>query len=129
MTRCKTMPDRFDMEVPLKPVPWARMRTEGKRRFLPKKSADFRKALQTFVTAELCLQGFSIPAFPEGKLTLQLRAGPVRANADASNILKAVEDALNGIVWGDDKQIRQLFVEVLDGKVDPIIRMSVWRKA
>jgi len=33
--------------------------------------------------------------------------------ADASNLTKAVEDALNKIVWKDDRQVRALHVVVL----------------
>lgn len=36
---------------------------------------------------------------------------PVMPRADCSNVLKGVEDALNGVAWVDDSQIGRLLVE------------------
>ena len=36
---------------------------------------------------------------------------PVLPRADCSNVLKGIEDALNGVAWLDDSQIGRLLVE------------------
>jgi Holliday junction resolvase RusA-like endonuclease len=41
-----------------------------------------------------------------------LRDGaPVLPRADCSNVLKGIEDALNGVAWVDDSQVGRLVVE------------------
>jgi Holliday junction resolvase RusA-like endonuclease len=48
----------------------------------------------------------------EGRLALYARFYVAKDIKDASNMLKAVEDAGNGILWRDDKQIKALVVLV-----------------
>ena len=36
---------------------------------------------------------------------------PVLPRADCSNVLKGIEDALNGVAWVDDSQVSRLVVE------------------
>lgn len=55
-------------------------------------------------------------------------AGRSRQRPDVSNLAKAVEDAGNGQLWDDDRQIRTLHVEIVDwGRgVRPLVRIEIW---
>jgi crossover junction endodeoxyribonuclease RusA len=51
------------------------------------------------------------PAFPAGALAVQIAAtAPDRRKRDLDNILKAVLDALTGLVWTDDAQVENLLI-------------------
>ena len=63
-------------------------------------------------------------------------AAPVRLDAvfhlhgarrgDLSNLVKAVEDALNGVVWVDDRQVVELHAWILEcGKDDEKVEVGV----
>lgn len=54
---------------------------------------------------------------------------PKRGKPDGDNLYKLVTDALNGVAYGDDKQIKEH--EVLQREPDPIVkgrRPGTWRK-
>ena len=51
------------------------------------------------------------------------RGGPMTARPDADNVAKAVLDALNGVVYGDDAQVVSLHVSKarrMEGDEDPV---------
>lgn len=51
------------------------------------------------------------PAFPAGALAVQIAAtAPDRRKRDLDNILKAVLDAMTGLVWADDAQVENLLI-------------------
>ena len=51
-----------------------------------------------------------------GKVSLKVIYYGLRSNADLSNGIKLIEDALNGVVWVDDKQVYILSVFRAEGK-------------
>lgn len=99
-------------------------------------------------TMRVMLQRFDLrqPLFAEGALELHLglyfelpktyhrKRQPVLRAAhvvkpDASNVLKAVEDAGNGVLWDDDSRIARVVVEKLMGAQgeQPRVELHVFR--
>jgi Holliday junction resolvase RusA-like endonuclease len=89
--------------VPGKPVPLARARgAYGHRYYPPHVSAWLEKVAWTCKPDAKRLSG---PVSASFTFFMLGRRG------DLSNYVKAVEDALNGIVWDDDRQIEELHAQ------------------
>ena len=122
-------PDFLRVVIPGKPFAQPRMgQTREGIRYLPTKARTWRKYAQDHILCEMDLSGWSAPVFPDGPLELvmiarfacprshylkrSLRPAEWRDKLpDASNILKALEDAGNGLIWSDDRQIARLVIE------------------
>jgi len=52
-----------------------------------------------------------------------------RRRVDLSNLVKCVEDGLNGVAWGDDSQIKHLEAEVRQDGDNPRVEVEIepWR--
>lgn len=85
-----------------KPVPLQRSRTSSGRHYLPARSRAYRSLIQTTWLAA------GRPTLGDRPFTASLRFIGARANADVSNLAKAVEDALNGLAYRDDRQVVRL---------------------
>lgn len=74
--------------------------------------------------------GCPIPASWSRRKQAQALAGEVMPTTkpDASNIVKAVEDGLNGVAWRDDVQIVDLQVRKRYSAV-PCVRVEAWSLA
>jgi Holliday junction resolvase RusA-like endonuclease len=106
-------PTRVELTLPEPPSSNRLWRNGRGRMYTDTAAKDFKLAVHA-----ACLKaGITRVRFPEGtpvKLTLtwyrQRKAG------DTSNRIKIVEDALNGLLWADDKQICELHVTRVDGQ-------------
>jgi Holliday junction resolvase RusA-like endonuclease len=50
----------------------------------------------------------------------------MRATSDLDNAVKAIADALNGIVWADDRQVHELVARrVDDGQLGVLVRVEM----
>jgi Holliday junction resolvase RusA-like endonuclease len=119
------------IKIPGDPVAQGRPVFDGRgphpRAIDPKKSRRWKAEASKLYRAELRRLGVAEPFFPEGPVELWVeavwrcpksdeRATPVprryldRHKGDGSNVLKAVEDAANKILFGDDAQIARLTV-------------------
>ena len=99
-------PSLIKIEAPIKPVPFKRVMTNGRRRYNSAGYTEFKEELGYF--ASLAMQGQE--PF-KGKISLRAefykkRKGIEKAGwGDVDNFLKAVMDALNGICYVDDGQV------------------------
>ncbi|HXI15179.1 MAG TPA: RusA family crossover junction endodeoxyribonuclease [Chloroflexota bacterium] len=61
----------------------------------------------------------------EGPVRLTLTIFRPRRAGDLSNRIKILEDALNGIAWGDDKQIVELHAYRKEDKTNPRAEVTI----
>jgi crossover junction endodeoxyribonuclease RusA len=88
--------------VPGRPVPLQRSRTSSGRHYLPDRSRAYRSLIQTTWLAA------GRPTLGDRPFVAVMRFYGARANADVSNLAKAVEDALIGLAYRDDRQVVRL---------------------
>lgn len=98
--------------------------------YLPKRSAEFRELLRATWLANRARPGQPF----DGELLLNIRfsgAAKRGGRPDLSNLAKAVEDAMDGFIIGNDRQVRRLEVEILEWGpgVDPLIWINLHRWA
>lgn len=75
------------------------------------------KDFKAEVLAAAYKAGITRPVFgPDAQLRLTLHWYRQRKAGDTSNRIKVVEDALNGVVWPDDRQVSELHVFRIDGQ-------------
>lgn len=87
--------------VPGKPVPKGRPRvTRSGHTFTPARTKTWEQLVGW--SARLAMRGQKPLT---GRLNATLTFYGARANADLDNLVKAVLDALNGVVYLDDKQV------------------------
>lgn len=96
---------RILLTVPIEPVPLARPRFSRGRAYLPKRSQDFRQAIQEVASIAMdSLEPFTDALFC--RLAFYRKFKPTARNfGDCDNLVKAIFDALNGICYRDDAQI------------------------
>lgn len=115
----------------------------GVRVFDPAKSRAWKGVAQVHYQEALRDAGLDAPAFPAGPIEVQVLAvfgcpkshhrktpvprRPKDTRPDAENVLKAVQDAGNGLLWGDDSQIARATVEkvVAAQEEAPFVRVTV----
>jgi crossover junction endodeoxyribonuclease RusA len=90
---------RIRLVIPGVPVPLERSRTARGSHYLPPRSREYRDRAQAAWMAA------GRPSLGDVPLVLVARFYGARASADLSNLVKGVEDALNGLAYGDDRQI------------------------
>lgn len=103
---------KIEIVIPVKPVPFARPRFgKSKQVFEPKRYADFKSIVAWHVLDFMAFKNFqmfsescavSVDFFKKNQAVTSRNWG------DLDNFLKAVLDALNGVLWVDDSIITQI---------------------
>ena len=94
-------------------------RVNNGRPILSREARAYRLAVQTLLSAS----GYK-PA--SGPLALSVAAYRPRKAGDADNLLKALLDSLNGLLWGDDGQLEEIHVYRYDDKARPRVELELW---
>lgn len=102
------------------PVPKGRPRVNTKtgQAFTPKRTKDFEALVQQHAALS------NLPPPLKGPVTVHLLfvtkiAENGNSRADIDNMAKAIMDAINGICYADDRQVRRLICEVVPIKRAP----------
>ncbi|MGC2374256.1 MAG: RusA family crossover junction endodeoxyribonuclease [Solirubrobacteraceae bacterium] len=86
--------------IPGSPIPLQRSRTSSGRHYLPARSKTYRLVVQA-----MWMQA-GRPSLGDAPFAVSMRFYGARANADLDNLIKAILDALNGLAYTDDRQLR-----------------------
>jgi len=89
--------------IPMRPVPKARPRLGKHGAWTPKRTRDFEEKVGWLAKMARNQAGWEVLT---GPVYLDLTFVCPPAGADLSNMVKAIEDACNGILYEDDVQIR-----------------------
>ena len=98
------------IDIQIDAVPQGRPRFYRGRTYDPPQSKQFKKDLATLVNS------LDNSAFYTGELKLKIdiyrdkKSVTSRRYGDIDNLVKAILDGLNGVLWQDDKQISDLHV-------------------
>lgn len=98
----------YKLTVPGQPVPFKRTRGSGKRRFNDAKYTAYKDAVG--YAANVACAGFK-PIGGDCHMELTFRRKNKR-RVDIDNLCKSIMDALQGIVYEDDKQVTGLAATV-----------------
>lgn len=104
------MVKEIKLEFNVKPVPKGRPRFARGRVFTPKATANFEKTLGVIAKTQMLLKSMERFIGPvEMMIHFEYRRPKKTVlsspRADLDNLMKAVGDALNGIVFDDDRQV------------------------
>lgn len=105
--------------IPGDPVPFARAGAQGKRRFTPRKQADFMAVVRMFAAQQMAgrepMDGplrmiLEAEYVPPASWSVKKRAAArwKATKPDADNLYKLAADSLNGVVFVDDAQISDI---------------------
>ena len=116
---------RISFEVLTEPIPLARPRVVHGHAYLPARSRDYRTVIQQ--AAQVAMNQFEPMT---GRLFCNLEfyrkfKDDARNFGDADNHLKAILDALNGIVYHDDAQIVDIAVKKRQDKTEPRVVVDI----
>ena len=101
-----------------RPVPKERARTvktkRGKyRTFTPDRTAAWERTVRAYAMRACAAAGWR-PV--DGAYAVEVTVHRARKAGDGDNFLKAAKDALNAIVWPDDRMVAQASVRLVDGQ-------------
>jgi Holliday junction resolvase RusA-like endonuclease len=102
--------------VPGEPVAWERVNPSGRTPFIPKRTRDHEATVRQWGQLAIRERKMPYPAsgpfwigatFYLGTYLTGKKRGHVRVyDCDLDNLLKLVKDALRGVVYHDDRQVR-----------------------
>ena len=131
------MSGTIEFEVPGAPVPKARPRVVGGRTYTPKPTKDYERLVRWTGQIAMWDAGCKPLTGPVGAylaFTLPYPASWSKrkraanewavTRSDLDNLVKAVLDGLNGICYGDDRQVASVLAEQRYGE-EPGVRVQV----
>ena len=117
----------FICELPGRHKPYTRMTQRSK--YVSKAAQEYlssQERIGYILLNERNRQGYSEPIFPLGvSLQIAVLYNWTLNTMDLSNLLKAVEDAGNGIIWADDRWIDHIMVSRRKCSGEPIAYLIV----
>lgn len=116
-------PPRYD-EVWADGVAWARARSRGARRYLDREQVEYRRRVQWAALAAMPAPRSSWPLDARYSVRLDVYQHP-QQRPDLDNVAKQIGDALNRLVWADDRRIDELIVRRFLERDDPRLEVVI----
>lgn len=112
------------------PVPKQRARTVRTKTgkvvsYTPKRTAAWERRIQ-FIAQAACSKARWKPV--AGRYEVDVIVHRAQRRGDDDNFLKSAKDALNGVVWPDDRMVMRSSVQLIDGE-RPGMHIRVTREA
>lgn len=135
--------NHIEIHIEHTPIPFARMRTNGGRHFIPKKQRDYMDYVRTVASRVNPMDGavaltvfFAMPRpkyhyNKRGEVLSKYAYTPCSVKPDIDNLYKLLVDSLNGIAYRDDAQIVQVTMTKyydIDGRTIVIVRPNETHK-
>lgn len=99
-----------------------RMGRNGKF-YTPRTTREYEESVAWFAKAAYKGEPTKDPV----RLDMTIRSS--KSKADTSNILKSIEDGMNGIVYVDDKQIKEIHISRIEGDGEGVdVTVSLLKK-
>jgi crossover junction endodeoxyribonuclease RusA len=105
--------------VPGNPVPWERSRSRGGQHFTAPRSKAFKTLVQAYAREA------RVPRAVGPVMLSVTFYRKTRQRCDLDNLVKAIQDALNGIAYGDDAQIVSLVAVKAVSPDDPRTEVEI----
>jgi len=116
-------PAPLTFNVPMRCATKARPRVTSKGTFMPNDYVQWKQTFGVYATKYCRLLSF--PGDVSVSIIAQFKQVP---RGDADNYAGAVLDALNGITWADDRQVKDLHIQVVRGATDSItVDIQAWQ--
>ena len=109
---------RIELKIPIVPISWSgRGQTKTGRRFLLPRLRDYQAAIREHwqrtypdhvpFSGPVCMDILFVFPRPKSRIWKKkpMPREPHISRPDRTNLIKAVEDALNGVAWRDDSQV------------------------
>ncbi len=120
----------ISLVIPGNPVPMGRPRVGQGGAVLPKRTAEAKDLIARLTQIELINHPDRFPRHEEFGIVLAFFEGlKVESHmADIDNCVKTVLDALNGIVWIDDKLVTRIEATIERGVAEPRTEFIITRR-
>lgn len=116
-------------EVLADPIPLSRPRFSKGRAYLPERSRKYREAVQSVARQVLTSQDFSFKEEISCQLKFYRRFKPTsRRFGDLDNLVKAVLDSLQGLLFDDDAAVTKITAEKLQDIQSPRVEITLETK-
>ena len=109
--------------IPGPPVPWERNAGSGKRRFTSPRTRAYQAHVRrcgAFAMLAARLAAWNGPVRVSRRFYL-----PDARRRDEDNLIKSINDGLNGVVWADDSWIKSASVDVLIDRERPRVELEI----
>lgn len=99
------------LTIPGQPVSKGRPRFFRGHAYTPKNTRDYEKKVAVLALKALQESGLILPISETVAVAIRLYMGDDRRR-DGDNMVKSITDAMNGIIYEDDSQIKQCYWEI-----------------
>lgn len=119
--------DVLDFTAPGRPIPKGRPKTGRGHTYTPQRTRDAEEYIGQVAAIAMLAHGHRQPFDEPLGLRATFELPDRRGLPDTSNLVKLVEDAVNGIVWTDDRLVEEIAARrLIRPGTEGSTRLEVW---